>query len=89
MKYQLVNVMEERVMRAINDTLPQLGCCTCDRCKADVAAYTLSRVTPNYILVNENEAPPVSDPSEKEDDSEILQIIVQAADIISANPNHN
>ena len=51
MKYKLVNVMEERVMRAINDTLPQLGCCTCDRCKADVAAYTLSRVTPNYIQI--------------------------------------
>jgi len=78
--------MEERVMRSINDTLPQLGCCTCDRCKADVAAYTLSRIKPNYILIQEGESAPKS--TEKEDDSEILQIIVQAADIISANPNH-
>ncbi len=88
MKYKLVNVMEERVMRAINDTLPQLGCCTCDRCKADVAAYTLSRVTPNYILLQEGAVSPVADSDEKEDDTEILQIVVQAADIISANPNH-
>lgn len=87
MKYKLLNVMEERVMRAISDTLPQLGCCTCDRCKADVAAYTLSRITPNYILIQEGETAPVS--AENEDDTEILQIIVQAADIISANPNHN
>lgn len=86
MKYKLLNTMEERVMRSINDTLPQLGCCTCDRCKADVAAYTLSRVTPNYILIPEGEAAP--QPTGNEDDSEILQIIVQAADIISAKPNH-
>lgn len=88
MKYKLVNVMEDRVMRAINDTLPQLGCCTCDRCKADVAAYTLSRVTPNYVLQQEDSVSSDSDSDEKEDDTEILQIIVQAADIISANPNH-
>lgn len=86
MKYKLINVMEERVMRAINDTLPQLGCCTCDRCKADVAAYTLSRVTPNYVLFQEEA--PAAGSDETEDDTEILQIIVQAADIISANPNH-
>lgn len=88
MKYNLVNTMEDRVMRAINDTMPQLGCCTCSRCKADVAAYTLSRVKPNYILVEEGASVPSQDSDEKDDDTEILQIIVQAADIISANPNH-
>ena len=86
MKYNLLNTMEERVMQSINETLPQLGYCTCNRCKADIAAYTLSRITPNYIIVQEGESAPA--PTGEEDDSEILKIIVQAADIISANPNH-
>lgn len=89
MEYRLVNVMEDRVFRAINDTLPQLGCCTCERCKADVAAYTLSRIKPHYITAAENEN--VSDTviTDSETDTEILQTIVQAADIVSSKPNHN
>ncbi len=89
MEYKLLNVMEERVYRAINDTLPQLGYCTCDRCKADVAAYTLSRVKPHYISVPVDGPIPDTEGMGEQSDTEILQIIVQAADIVSSKPNHN
>lgn len=87
--YRLINVMEERVFNAINETLPQLGCCTCERCKADVAAYTLSRIKPYYIAVEEDKPNPELAGVGAEHDGEILQIIVQAADIVSSKPNHN
>lgn len=86
--YRLLNVMEDRVFRAINDTLPQLGGCICDRCKADVAAYTLSRIKPHYVTLHKEELYSDIDSADAEYDSEILQIIVEASGIVSAKPNH-
>ena len=89
MEYKLVNVMEDRVFRAINDTLPQLGCCTCARCKADVAAYTLSRIKPHYVTTREDELVSKTVYMDGEFDTEILQVIVQAAELVSSKPNHD
>ncbi len=88
MKYRLLNVMEDRVIRVLDDTLPQLGCCTCDRCKADVATYTLSRIQPNYIAVPEEGPFEIPADLGADYDSQILQTIVQAAGIVSQKPNH-
>lgn len=87
--HKLLNVMEGRVFHAIDETLPQLGCCTCDRCRADVAAYTLSRIKPYYIAVEEGKPLPDLTGIGAEHEGEILQIIVQAADIVSSKPNHS
>lgn len=89
MEYKLYNVMEDRVTRAINDTLPQLGGCTCARCRADVAAYTLSRIKPHYISIPKEGPLDIPANIGEEYTTEILQIIVQAADIVSSKPNHD
>ncbi|MBQ6886328.1 MAG: late competence development ComFB family protein [Lachnospiraceae bacterium] len=89
MGYKLVNVMEDRVFRAVGDTLPQLGYCDCERCKSDVAAYTLSRIKPYYIVASENEIISSTTYIDSSYDTEILQTIVQAADVVSAKPNHD
>lgn len=88
MEYRLVNVMEDRVFKAVGDTLPQLGYCDCERCKSDVAAYTLSRIKPYYIVAREDEIISSTTYIDSNFDTEILQTIVQAADIVSSNPNH-
>ena len=81
--------MEDRVFKAVSDTLSQLGYCDCERCKADVAAYTLSRIKPYYITAHEGEVIASSTYIDNKADTEILQIIVQAADIVSSKPNHD
>ena len=89
MGYKLVNVMEDRVFRAVSDTLPQLGYCDCERCKSDVAAYALSRIKPYYIVANEDDIISPTTYIDSSYDTEILQTIVQAADVVSAKPNHD
>ena len=89
MEYKLVNVMENRIFKTVSDTLPQLGYCDCERCKSDVAAYTLSRIKPYYVVAREDEIISSTSYIDNSCDTEILQTIVQAADIVSSNPNHS
>ena len=87
MKYKLLNTMERKVIQSINDTLPQLDCCNCARCRADIAAYTLSRIPPQYVTIYEGEPIPKA-VMDEEQEAKIQQTIAQAVDIISSNPNH-
>ena len=47
MEYKLVNIMEDKVLTTVNKAAGQLGCCTCNKCKVDLAAYVLNRIPPN------------------------------------------
>lgn len=47
MEYKLINIMEDKVVLAINKTAPELSCCTCNKCKAELAAYVLNRIPLN------------------------------------------
>ena len=49
MEYKLINIMENNVILAVNKTAPELNCCTCDKCKAELAAYVLNRIPPKYV----------------------------------------
>ena len=37
----LKNVMEELVFEKLDDLMEKLGCCTCDNCRMDSAAFAL------------------------------------------------
>ena len=50
---ELRNYMETLVWNTINNIIDQFGCCTCDRCKVDIAAYALNNLPPKYIVTNE------------------------------------
>ena len=43
------NIMEDIVYDKLESIIDSLGCCTCDKCKADIAAYVLNHITPRYV----------------------------------------
>ncbi|HET7839788.1 MAG TPA: late competence development ComFB family protein [Rectinemataceae bacterium] len=53
---EIHNLMEYAVQAVVDELFdhetrePQLGYCTCDQCRLDVACYVLNRVKPEYIV---------------------------------------
>ena len=48
MEHKLINIMEDSVLSTVNKIAPQLNCCTCTKCKYELAAYVLNRIPPKY-----------------------------------------
>ena len=49
MSVKVKNVMEDIVFARMESIIEKSGCCQCDQCKSDVAAYTLSNIKPKYV----------------------------------------
>ncbi|MCL2703508.1 MAG: late competence development ComFB family protein [Defluviitaleaceae bacterium] len=47
------NYMETIVFDMIDTVLKNFDCCTCEKCRNDIAAYALNNLPPKYIVSNE------------------------------------
>ncbi|MEG1847151.1 MAG: late competence development ComFB family protein [Lachnospiraceae bacterium] len=86
---RLVNVMEEKVCHMIDDTIGSLGCCTCEKCKKDIAAYVLNRTTPKYVVSEKGELFSKVSNLDSNSNMRLLMEITRAADVIAKNPHHD
>ena len=48
--YATINVMENLVLKYIDQVIRRFNACCCDRCRCDVAAYALNHLPPKYIV---------------------------------------
>lgn len=88
MSIVLKNVMEEVVLRKIDELVDNLGCCKCEQCKMDIASYVLNRVKAKYVVSLEGELMSKLDSLSVEFDIDVVKHIVEAAQIIKKNPHH-
>lgn len=83
----LVNVMEDLVLSKLDSTLARFNCCKCNKCKKDIAAVALNRLTPRYMVMKEDDA--VKRQSvEEEYGSEVTSALIQAILIVKKSPRH-
>lgn len=83
----LVNVMEDLVLSKLDSTLARFNCCKCNKCKKDVAAVALNRLTPRYMVMKEDDA--IKRKSvEEEYGSEVTSALIQAILIVKKAPRH-
>lgn len=83
----LVNIMEELVISKLDSTLLRFNCCKCNKCKKDIAAIALNRLTPKYIVMKENDAQKRKDVEEKYS-SDVTGALVQAILAVKKEPRH-
>lgn len=88
MKKELTNVMEEIVCHMIDNSIESLGCCTCNKCKMDIAAYVLNHTKAKYVVSEKGELFSRVSNLDQESNLKILMEIARAADIVSKNPRH-
>lgn len=89
MEYKLVNIMEDKVIYAINKTAPELNCCTCDKCKAEFAAYVLNRIPPKYVDTEKGALFTKANHMSADFDMKILLEIAQASAAIGKPVGHD
>ncbi len=82
------NVMEDIVYQKMESIIDSLGCCTCDKCKADIAAYVLNHVTPRYVASEKGELFSKVQELNQNSNTDILMKIVSASEIIKERPRH-
>ena len=88
MKLILRNIMEDVVIKHVDEFAPMLGICTCEQCMLDIVAYSLNRLPAKYISTTEGELLAKIDFLDGQFNAKVTSVIVNAADIIKKSPRH-
>ncbi len=77
------------VWEAIDSVLEQKpGVCRCEKCRADIAAYALNKLSPHYAVSKLGEVLVKTGSLDRDIHVAILVALTEAVEIVSANPRH-
>ena len=80
-----INVMENLVLKYVDNVIQRFNVCSCDRCRRDICAYALNILPPRYAVVAASKIERV----EAEIPNKlIMDALIKAAIQIRANPHH-
>ena len=82
------NLMEDIVMQNLDVVLEGAGCCTCDFCKSDVAAWTLNNLKPHYVATRQGRLMVKLQSYELQSRADVIAAISEAAVMVSKTPRH-
>ncbi|MBP5179637.1 MAG: late competence development ComFB family protein [Lachnospiraceae bacterium] len=82
------NIMEKMVEDKLDQMLPQLNCCNCDRCRTDILCYALNRLKPKYVSTEQGELLSRVDSISITYEASIMTEIANAVEIVKKNPHH-
>ncbi len=82
------NLMEDFVIQNLDVVMEGAGCCTCDACKSDVAAYTLNHLTPHYVATRQGRLMVKLQSYELQSRADVVAAISEAAMVVGQNPRH-
>lgn len=85
---KLVNVMEQLVMDCINHNIDSINCCSCEQCRADIAAFVLNRIPPKYVATETGELYSKVNNMNQPMETEIMVEVIKAAEIVKEKPRH-
>lgn len=86
----LKNIMEEAVEYQLNKLLPTMpNVCSCEKCRLDMAAYALNRLSPQYVRTNTGALFQKLNNSSQQAEVEVLSKVISAIEMISAHPKHD
>ena len=88
MQIILRNVMEDYVILILDQMLDNLNCCKCEKCRLDIASYTLNRLKPKYVATTQGELMSRLCEFDSQFKASIMAEITQAHAIISKHPHH-
>ena len=86
--FTYINVMQTLVDEKADKYMEMFGICLCDRCKADVRAYTLNHLPPKYVLLGPREIVPRLTVYENKYSSDIVAQLINACKIVMNTPHH-
>ncbi len=88
MSVKVKNVMEEIVFARMESIIEKSGCCQCDQCKSDVAAYTLSNLKPKYVSTVSGELFSKSVQLDTNVENQMVLLLAEAVQLVMEKPRH-
>ena len=85
---ELKNYMEDCVQTVINQLLPSLKICLCEKCRCDIAALALNALPPKYVATHKGQLYTKLDVFEQQFAIDITTEVVKAAKVVAQNPRH-
>lgn len=83
-----VNMMEAMVEDELDKMGDSLGCCLCDQCRGDIAAYALNHLPPRYVVTKAGGAISKADSLRIQHLTDVRTAVLQAAHMVGQNPRH-
>ncbi|MGI6434567.1 MAG: late competence development ComFB family protein [Syntrophomonadaceae bacterium] len=89
MDYQITNVVEKTVGDLIERLLEEkCEMCTCEKCRADIAALALNDLQPRYVASKRGEAFARADALGQNTYTAVMVAVAKAIKQVSLNPRH-
>lgn len=82
------NIMENIVLRYVDEAMAAGGGCTCELCKADVIAHTLNRLPPRYVRTEAGRMLVEISSYDTQFRADILAALAESVRLIRENPHH-
>ncbi|MGI5978978.1 MAG: late competence development ComFB family protein [Oscillospiraceae bacterium] len=80
-----INVMENLVLKKVDQVIARFNVCTCDRCRCDICACALNILPPRYIVAK----PDVIAKAEQEvPDKMVMDALIKAVIKVRSHPRH-
>ena len=89
MELGMKNYMEDIVGAKLDQLLPKLGVCPCERCKLDIYAYVLNKMPPKYVVTRKGTIYAKLNLLQSQFDVDIITHVTQAANMVKADPRHD
>lgn len=83
------NYMEDAVMSELGDVIKQIkGACKCERCREDMVAWALNRLSPKYVVTDIGHIYTKINQLRAQVRADITVQLMEAAKIVKAKPRH-
>ncbi|WMJ21948.1 late competence development ComFB family protein [Paludicola sp. MB14-C6] len=89
MEKELLNMMEPLVLQKLDEIIGKFDCCSCDKCKMDIASYALNLLPPKYVATHKGGVFVKLNESEIQNETDLIACITKAIQVVSKNPKHN
>jgi len=85
----LKNYMEDAVVTELNSVLEKLdGACDCEKCREDIVAYSLNRLSPKYVVTDLGNVYTKLNQLQAQSQADIVVKLLEAAKVVKAKPRH-
>lgn len=84
----LINVTEQIVEKRMQEILPTIDCCKCEKCYLDMMAIALNYLKPQYVNTEKGQLIKLAENTSMQKTVDIDIACVKAIDIVSRSPQH-
>ncbi|MCM1541422.1 MAG: late competence development ComFB family protein [Blautia sp.] len=85
----LINLMEETVLRKIDQLWAGTDYCKCEQCRMDIATYALNRLPAQYVQSMQGKVMYRFESNQMQRDIEVTVAVSQGIEIVGKSPHKN